>query len=68
MFARSPISKKAETVSNAVFWVGTGYLANAFLIESARINSIEWFAFWAQMIMLCGFSLIARAVVLAVQT
>jgi len=64
LFAGSPISKKAETVSNAVFWVGTGYLTYN-LIESTRIESTIWFAFGAQMIMLLGFSLIVRAIILA---
>jgi len=56
----SPLSKKTETVSNLVFWLGASYLINTFLIETAT-----WFVFWATIIMLVGFSLIGRAVILA---
>jgi len=58
--ARSPLSKKAETVSNFVFWVGLGFLTRMFLIDTTR-----WFVFWAGIIMLLGLSLIVRAIILA---
>ena len=58
--AHSPLSKKAETASNIVFWLGASYLINTFLIETTT-----WFAFWATIIMLVGVSLIGRAVILA---
>lgn len=58
--AHSPLSKKAETASNLVFWLGASYLINTFLIETTT-----WFGFWATIIMLVGFSLIGRAVILA---
>jgi hypothetical protein len=58
--AHSPLSKKAETASNLVFWLGASYLINTFLIETTT-----WFAFWATIIMLAGVSLIVRAVILA---
>jgi membrane protein YdbS with pleckstrin-like domain len=58
----SPFSKKAETVSNLVFWLGASYLISTFLIETTT-----WFVFWAAIIMLSGVSLIVRAVVLEVR-
>jgi len=67
--ARSPLNKDAETVSNIVFWVGTGYLIRTFLIETIRLPLLtgltRWFVFWAGIIMLLGVSLIIRAIVLA---
>ena len=56
----SPLDKKAETVSNLVFWFGASYLLNAYLIKTT-----VWFEFWALIIVLAGISLIARAIVLA---
>jgi hypothetical protein len=58
--AHSPSSKKAETASNLVFWLGASYLINTFLIETTT-----WFAFWTTIIMLAGVSLIVRAAILA---
>lgn len=59
-FAHSPLSKKAETMSNIIFWLGTSYLINTFLIETTK-----WFVFWSTIIMLVGVSLIVRAIILA---
>jgi len=68
--ARSPLRKDAETVSNIVFWWGTGFLIRTFLIETIRLLFItgvtRWFVFWAGIIMLIGASLIVRAIILAV--
>jgi len=64
-FARSPLSKKAETVSNVVFWLGTSFLTRTFLNETTTATT--WFVFWAGVIMLIGVSLIIRAVILAVR-
>jgi hypothetical protein len=61
-FVRSPLSKKAETASNVIFWLGASYLVNTFLNEGA--TSTTWFVFWSTIIMLIGFSLILRAVIL----
>jgi len=58
--AHSPSSKKAETASNLVFWLGASYLINTFLIETTI-----WFVFWATTIMLIGVSLMVRAAILA---
>jgi len=58
-FAGSPWNKKAETVSNLVFWIGAGYLTRMLLIEHTI-----WFVFWSAIIMLLGVSLIVRAIIL----
>lgn len=58
---RSPLGKKAETVSNLVLWLGASYLISAFLN-----GTTTWFAFWGTIIMLIGVSLIARAIILVV--
>lgn len=62
--ARSPSSKKAETVSNLVFWLGANCLINIFLDETTTATT--WFVFWAVIIMVVGVSLIVRAIILAV--
>lgn len=62
-FVRSPLSKKAETVSNIVFWLGAGYLTNTFLNKTTKAP--KWFAFWAALILIIGVSLIVRAVIVA---
>jgi len=65
---RSPLNKDAETMSNIVFWVGTGYLIRTFLIETIRLplltETARWFVFWSGIIMLLGVSLIIRAIIL----
>jgi hypothetical protein len=58
----SPISRKAETVENIVFWLGAGYLVNTYLMNMTLPT--EWFVFWAGIVMIFGLSLIARAFVL----
>jgi len=69
LVARSPLRKDAETVSNIVFWLGTGFLTRTFLIETIRLplftGMTRWFVFWAGITMLVGVSLIIRAIVLA---
>jgi hypothetical protein len=58
----SPIKRKAETISNIVFWFGVTYLIWTYLVDSATIN--KWFVFWIGVIIIFGLSLIARAFVL----
>jgi len=60
---RSPLNKKAETVSNLVFWLGVAFLIDMFLNEKARL--LEWFVFWSTIIMLLGLTLIVRAIIIA---
>jgi hypothetical protein len=58
---QSPSRKKAETASNVVYWFGSAYLIQTMLIDVTK-----WFEFWALVIALAGFALIARALFLAV--
>lgn len=62
-FVHSPLSKKAETASNVVFWLGASYIIGIFLNETAKLT--EWFVFWSTILMLIGFTLILRAAILA---
>ncbi len=59
-FAPSPWGKRSETVGNLVFWLGTGFLIQTFLLETT-----QWFVFCSTIIILIGVSLIARAMVMA---
>ena len=67
--AGSPLNKKAEAVSNFVFWIGTSFLISNFLLDNRWLAvwsaTTVWFVFWSMIIMLLGFSLIVRAIVLA---
>lgn len=58
---RSPLGKKAETVSNLVFWWGTSLLIRTFL--NRALTTTTWFVFWAGVIMILGLSLIIRALI-----
>lgn len=60
---QSRLSKKAETVSSLLFWLGAGYLIHRFLNEMT--TKTAWFAFWAAIITLIGASLIVKAIILA---
>jgi len=57
--------KKAENLSDIVFWLGAMYLIQTMLLDITSLAHKEWFAFWAAIIMLLGVSLIVRAIVLA---
>jgi hypothetical protein len=61
----SPYSKKAETASNLVYWLGASYLISTVLNETTTVET--WFVFWAGIIMLIGVSLIIRAIILAIR-
>jgi hypothetical protein len=58
----SPVSRKAETIENVVFWLGASYLTITYLVN-ITITS-EWFVFWAGIILMFGLALVARAFVL----
>ena len=58
----SPLARKAETIENLVFWLGTSYLIIAYLIN-IKLQT-EWFVFWAGIILIAGFSLLTRAFIL----
>lgn len=62
LVTRSALSKTAETVSNLVFWFGTGYLINMLLNETTTTRI--WFAFWAGILVLIGISMVVRAMIL----
>ncbi|MEM3578311.1 MAG: hypothetical protein QXX51_07715 [Candidatus Bathyarchaeia archaeon] len=65
-FTRSSTNKKAETLSNIIFWLGASYLIKESL--NAATTTTKWFAFWTLIITLLGTSLIVRGVILAAST
>ena len=62
IWLNSPLPRRAETIENIVFWLGTSYLTVTYLVNITIIS--EWFVFWAGIIMILGLSLVARAFVL----
>ncbi len=58
----SPVSRKAETLENIVFWMGASYLLITYLVNMSI--AAEWFVFWAGIILIFGLSLVTRAFVL----
>jgi len=58
----SPLPRKAETIENLVFWLGTSYIVVTYLVNVTIIS--EWFVFWAGVILIGGLSLVARSFVL----
>jgi hypothetical protein len=60
----SPLHRKAEGVSDIIFWLGISYLISLYL--TPQITIVMWFIFWSMVIMLVGMSLIARAIMLAI--
>jgi hypothetical protein len=64
--ARSTTNKKADTVGNLIFWIGTGYLVRRLLLEPTVWSSLTtWYILWAAIIALVGVTLIVRAIILA---
>ena len=66
---RSPVSRIAETTGNLVFWLGASFIVATFLMAITPATSIAtamsmWFAFWGALLLIVGFSLIARAAVI----
>jgi hypothetical protein len=65
----APTRRKAQNVSDIVFWFGTAYLIQTWLINNittAVSQTQKWFEVWALIIVLLGASLIVRAIFLAV--
>ena len=62
VWLHSSVSRKAETIENIVFWLGTSYLITTYLVNMTI--SSEWFVFWAGIILIFGLALVARAFVL----
>jgi hypothetical protein len=58
----SSVSRKAETIENIVFWLGTSYLVTTYLVNMTIPS--EWFVFWAGIISIFGLALVARSFVL----
>ena len=58
----SSVKRKAETIENIVFWLGTSYLTTTYLVN--MVIPSEWFVFWAGVVLIFGLALIARAFVL----
>ena len=61
----SPMPRKAETIENIVFWLGTSYLIITYLVNMTIAG--EWFVFWAGIILIFGLALLARSFVLLAQ-
>jgi len=55
---RDTLSRKAETLSGIIFWLGAGLLLNMLLVEN-----IDWFAFLGGLIIFVGLSLVVRSLV-----
>jgi len=67
---RSTVEKVSETVSNMVYWFGSGVFIRMFLLETVRFEAVRdpltrWFVFWAAIIMLFGVTLIIRGIIQA---
>jgi hypothetical protein len=58
----SPVSRKAETIENLVFWLGASYLIITYLVNMTITS--EWFVFWAGIVLIFGLALVARSFVL----
>lgn len=57
LWVHSPTRKIAQTVGNAVFWIGGAVVANVYLLAGTLTG---WFTFWPALIILAGASLIAQ--------
>jgi hypothetical protein len=62
IWMHSPVSRKAETLENIVFWLGASYLIITYLVNMSI--AAEWFVFWAGIILIFGLSLVTRSFVL----
>jgi hypothetical protein len=58
----SAIQRKAETIENMVFWLGSSYLIITYLVNMTIAG--EWFVFWAGIILIFGLALLARGFLL----
>lgn len=61
----SPLPRRAETIENIVFWLGTSYLIITYLVNMTIAG--EWFVFWAGIILIFGLALLARSFILLAQ-
>jgi uncharacterized membrane protein YgdD (TMEM256/DUF423 family) len=58
LYFKSSVSRMAETISNIVFWLGVAYMFNLLLSET-----VEWFPFIGGIIVVIGFSIVARSLI-----
>jgi hypothetical protein len=58
----SGVKRKAETIENIVFWLGSSYLVTTYLVNMTIPG--EWFVFWAGIILIFGLALLARGFIL----
>lgn len=55
--SHSRIRRVAQSIGDLIFWLGAAVVANVFLLTGTHNG---WFQFWSSLIVLVGFSLIAR--------
>jgi hypothetical protein len=60
LMLQSRTGRIAETVGDLVFWFGAAYLVSTFLLVGTLA---AWFQYWAALIVVVGFSIIARGIV-----
>jgi hypothetical protein len=60
LYLQSRTRRIAETIGNLIFWSGGAVVAYIFLMSGTLSG---WFTFWPSLIILCGASLIAQAIV-----
>jgi hypothetical protein len=61
----SPLARRAETIENIVFWLGSSYLISTYLLNITL--TAEWFVFWAGIILIFGLALVVRGFILLVK-
>jgi hypothetical protein len=64
-FLGSPVRRKAQTISDIVFWFGTAYIIQTML-NITSLTPEKWFLFWAILVVVIGLSLVVRAIYLAI--
>ena len=61
----SPARRKAEELGNVVFWFGTVYLVQTYLVGAVNFRDpTNWFLFWATVVILIGVSFVVRGIFL----
>ena len=58
----SQFARKAETIQNLVFWLGTSFLIMAYLVNTSL--QTEWFVFWSGIILMAGLALVTRGIII----
>lgn len=60
LWVHSSIRRIAETVGNAIFWLGGALVAYVYLMAGTVSG---WFTFWPSLIVLAGVSLITQGII-----